>query len=221
MSNRMSNSQVRSRSRGGRYGVSPNKQKVAEQEYLAKPHMDTSKERTTHLREKSSLDSVVVTEDRKDGSETISRVHSHALVCSWITSALQTTTKFILLVVALFLFKSMIQADLMLPVKTLASCFAEKETSCYSKFENTFFPDAARLAVRHWVSFQISDSNFLSARPIYKIEFPLLFDNSIVWLIAAIAIAIVYWLLGYIYRLLIDVVYTANAATSQRHLREK
>lgn len=244
MSNTRSNSQLRSRARGGRYGVSPNKQKVAEpswaveipasereayeregDDWFDKPRRrrDPSKERPTHLRG-FSLSSVFLTRDSqtkdpKDMGETISRVYSDALVCSRIISALQITTKFILGLILFFVFKRVIQGDITLLTKALRSCFADKEISCYSKIRETFFPFDT-IFQHHWVSFRLADSGLVSSR-FKEITFPLLFDNLAVLFIAAIAIVIVYWLLGKIYRLLIDIAYTANSATSQRHLREK
>ena len=236
MSNTRSNSRLRSRVRGGRYGVSPNKQKVAEQfkiparereayeregdDWFDKPRLrrDPSKERPSHHRG-FSLSPVVLTRDSqtkdpKDMDKSISMIYSHALLFSRITSTLLFITKCLLLVIAFLFIKSTIQGDNTVLLKTLGSCFEGDESSCYSKVESIFFP-INEIAMLRWMTFRLADTNIEGSRNLFEISFPLIIDNPVIIPMAAIATAIAYGLLGYLHGFLIAVAATSKRADPQ------
>lgn len=147
------------------------------------------------------------TNDQKDKS--ISRVYSHALLCSQITFTLLFITKCLLLVIAFLFIKSTIQGGNTVLVKTLGSCFEDNESSCYSKVADAFFP-SNEIAMQRWMTCRLADTNIAGSRNIFEISFPLIIDNPVVIPMAAIATAIAYGLLGYLHGFLIAVAATAN-----------
>lgn len=149
------------------------------------------------------------TNDQKDMEKSISRVYSHALLCSRITSTLLFITKCLLLVIAFLFIKSTIQGDNTVLVKTLWSCLEDNESSCYSKVGDTFFPNN-EIAMQLWMTCRLADTNIAGSRDLFQISFPLIIDNPVVIPMAAIATAIAYGLLGYLHGFLIAVAATAN-----------
>ena len=154
------------------------------------------------------------TNDQKDMDKSIRRVYSHALLCSRITSTLLFITKCLVLVIALLFIKSTIQGHNTVLLKILWSCFEGNEYSCYSKVGDTFF-HSNETAMQRWVTCRLADTNIAGSRNIFEISFPLIIDNPVIIPMAAIAVAIAYWLLSYLHGFIIDVAATANRADPQ------
>jgi len=213
-----------SRSRGrrgtGQFKSSLEKNEVAELGEFATPkprkvllaEEGSPKEGRESWRRFISMDSQ--TNDQKDMGKSISRVYSDALLFSRITSTLLFITKCLLLVIALLFIKSTIQGDNTVLVKTLGSCFADNESSCYSKVGDIFFP-ANEIAMQRWMTCRLADTNIAGSRNIFEISFPLIIDNPVVIPMAAIATAIAYMLIGYIHGFLIAVAAIVNRADPQ------
>jgi len=216
----MRGSRSRGRYRTGQFKSSFEKNEVAELGEFATPKSrkvlfteeGSPKEGRESWRRFLSMDSQ--TNDQKDMDKSISRVYSHALLGSWITSTLLFITKCLLLVIALLFIKSTIQGDTTVLVKTLGSCFADNESSCYSKVGDTFFPNN-EIAMQRWMTCRLADTNIAGSRNIFEISFPLIIDNPVVIPMAAIATAIAYGLLSYIHGFLIAVAATVNRADPQ------
>lgn len=133
---------------------------------------------------------------------TVNRVHSLALVFSWILAVLHTITKVILWIISFFLFKNMIQGDgISLLVQSLGSCYSDKEGSCYEKFMATFGKAAQPYA---WVVVKV-DTIDVGAKRILDLGFYVYLNNPVSLLVGTVATAIVCWLLGYVYDFLTDV----------------
>ena len=116
--------------------------------------------------------------------------------------------------ITLLFIKSTIQGHNTVLLKILGSCFEGNEYSCYSKVGDTFFP-SNETAMQLWVTCRLADTNIAGSRNIFEISFPLIIDNPVVIPMAAIAVAIAYWLLSYLHGFIIDVVATANRADPQ------
>jgi len=135
-------------------------------------------------------------------NRTVNRVHSQALVFSWILAVLHTITKVILWIITFFLFKNMIQGDgISLLIQALGSCYSDKESSCYEKFSVTFGKAAQPFA---WVQVKV-DTIDVGAKRIFDLGFYVYLNNPITLLVATVTTAIVCWLLGYVYDFLTDV----------------
>jgi len=175
-----------------------------------------SKERSAHLQE-SPLKAIFFPwssqiNDSRGIEATASRVYSHAVVFSWIVVALRIITRIIFWIIAFFFLKNIIQSDaILLAINTAGNCLTDSTDSCISKLGKQFFPENETTKQRT-ISFKLAASGLAEAQTIYQIEFPLFINHPLVLLIAAIATEMVYWILGYIHSLLMDVTDAAYAA---------
>lgn len=212
-----------SRGRNGRWTKSSDNEKevVQQQNFVTpSPRRVTPKEDTTHIQEDRWISAPLTKlkpqrKDLKDMEGIAKKVYSYALACSWAISALRMVMKGGFLILALLLFRSAAQDNGVRQIQTtLGRCITDAEGTCYSKFQEDFFANP-RPTDRYWLICQVSDVNNKDAYP-HQLQIPLFSDNPVRLIIAFVLLIIVYWILGYVYDLLIDVTTIAAPHLSPR-----
>lgn len=205
-----------SRGRNGRFAVSPSQNRgIDQQDVLARPR---SRRNTSAHQGGSWLSSVFPiwgrqTRGQTDLDKTIRRVYSQALAFSWIIGVLHTIARLILWVVAFFLFKNLVQGDIISQLaQVLGSCYTATEGSCSSKVSAKFFNMNQAFA---WVSVRLDTMDLASTysqNRLFNVEFYVYLDNPITLLTTTVGMAVACWFLGRLHNFLTDVIDTTTAA---------
>jgi hypothetical protein len=211
---------ARSSSRGarGRFNMVPGNEVDGREDFSRPKPRSASITRGTEKKVESWHDNE--TKEQEDTIGRIKKARLWALLCSKATLVCQYLTLAILTVILFFLLRRMIQGDNTIVFKTAGKCFEDTGSSCYSKFHQAFF-DPRDMSRENWVYLTLTETAITDAPIIFVRAFPLPLTNPVVLVVAAIAAILAYILQGYIHRLMVTVVITAEMVLPHRRLLQE